>query len=414
MINIELTYAVTWLFVLALYLLGWSSLNIPIESGLLGFFAFTIVLSALIGAKIKRDKARGVSWKSGRPSPIFALIVIGFVADWIFQGRVPILGEYVGFNPTTTEQPVSGIPVLHVILIAAIIVLIPYYFFLFESDGSRTSLLEAFSLVAILILNNSRGYIVFALICCALIHLRMCNYTLEMLKLRTILVLVAITVALFFFISIAGNVRSGFAWDDCSYIREIGYFDSYPGWLTEHFMWGYTYITSCLGNLVYNIQSNNITWDLGQLVASFLPESISAMNLAQPMYQVLHLNACTGFISSACAYGIPGMYLFYIVQMSYLNLVRVIIKRQGILDSFAEPMLCFLVLVTLFYSPFTASAVCYIPIILLLMSSFLWLMRKRGKLSVVEPDNLSMPLNLTLDNAKLRLSKIIRINKGKE
>lgn len=388
MINIALCYAVTWLFVFALYELGWSSLNIPLTTDLVVFFTATIIISLVAGMRKNRQKPFGIVWKKRVPIVTIGLAV-GFSLDWIYQGGLPLFQNYLGYNPNLSMQPVTGIPVIHVALIATILVAIPYLYYLYESSGDKKILFEICVLLFVLFLNKSRGYLVFAIICMALIYLRLRYTALRQISPKLILATVIMLLALFFFISVAGNVRSGYAWYDCSYIREAGRFDNYPSWLTEHFMWGYTYITSCLGNLAYNIQMGNISYSIPELLYSFLPESLSAGKLAMPIYEVLHLNACTGFISSACAYGIPGLYLFYFIQMGFYGLLQRFFTKQRFVATFAEPMLCFLVIVTLFYSPFTTSAVCYMPFLLLCLAFFLQFESRSDKVELVPLDNLS-------------------------
>lgn len=389
MINLELCYAMTWLFVLLLYALNWSSLNTPLSPSLLVFFLITIVISLVVGIRRKRVDPVGITWIRRKPI-VTILLLVGFALDWFYQGNIPILMEYVGYDPTAVQQPVTGIPIIHVVLIASIIVAIPYLFYLFEAKTKRQYLLEIITLFMILLLNNSRGYIVFCLICCILIHIRMAGYEPRNITPKLCIILLLVLLAFFLLISVAGNIRSGYSWNDCSYIREIGYYDNYPSWLTEHFMWGYTYITSSLGNLAYNISIDNVSGSILQLVASLLPESIAGDFLPHPEYQVLHLNACTGFISSACSMGVIGMYAYYIALMVYLNIVRWFIRRQGVIGDFADCMLCFLVIVSLFYSPFTTSAVCYMPIILLMMSAFLKHKQKQGCIEVVHGNDLEI------------------------
>lgn len=388
MINLGLCYAVTWLLVFTLYELDWSSLNVPLSPSMIVFFIITILIGLLLGLWRRQEKPNGIVWKKRSPLITIALVG-GFCLDWLYRGGLPLLQEYAGFNPESSSQPVVGIPMVHVALIGTILVAIPYLYYLYESSGDKKILFELLALLLVLFLNKSRGYIVFVVICMVLIYLRLRYTELRQIKMGLVLFLVGLLIALFLFISIAGNVRSGYAWYDCSYIRKIGKFDAYPSWLTEHFMWGYTYITSCLGNLAYNIQSGNITYNISELLFSFLPESLSAGKLATPVYVVLYLNACTGYISAACAYGILGLYLYFFIQMLYYHLLQFFFCKQSFLATFTEPMLCFLVIVTLFYSPFTSSAVCYMPLLLICLAFYLEFESKRGKLELVQLNNLS-------------------------
>jgi hypothetical protein len=95
MINIALCYAVTWLFVFALYELGWSSLNIPLTTDLVVFFTATIIISLVAGMRKKQTKPFGIVWKKRVPIVTIGLAV-GFFIGLDLSGGTPALPKLPG------------------------------------------------------------------------------------------------------------------------------------------------------------------------------------------------------------------------------------------------------------------------------------------------------------------------------
>lgn len=387
MISIFSVYAFTWTLVVALYIMRWSSLNEVMPGSALLFFIVTIGISAVLAVKTHVEKSVVLKWNRHRKPTITILLVAGFLADWAYSGQVPLFAEYQGFDPSSAGDAIVGIPMFHVMIIALIIFYIPYVFYRYISEHDKNEMMEILALFSILVLNKSRGYIVFCIICCIFIYMRMQNYEISHINLKMIATGVVGFALVCFFISAAGNMRHGFNWSDCSYIAEIGYFDNYPKGLTPHFMWAYSYITSSFGNLMYNLANQGDSFNPMQLVFSFLPESISSGHLPTPVYQVQHLNACTGYVSAVCSSGMLGMAVMYVAQMALYYLMMRISRKNGLLYPFTESMLSFLVLVNLFYSPFTTSAVCYIPVFLLILELYIRVEKNKGivELSAIEP-----------------------------
>ena len=125
-------------------------------------------------------------------------------------------------------------------------------------------------------------------------------------------------------IGIFGNIRSGFGWNDTTYITAIGrYTDAYPTYLNDNIKWTYTYLTSSLANLNYNVSTFAGGGYSLQTLIDFVPETFSKHALAQQLdirYQVTYLNASTGYIGAYyLGGGISGLYISYGIQVLLLE-----------------------------------------------------------------------------------------------
>lgn len=387
MLKFQNWYIFVWLTVILLYICGWSSLNTELSPTISAFFAITIFLCfsmSLTESPISLVKLRWV----GKRKPIGLIcIAVAFCADWAYRGSIPIFSDYQGYDPAQgVDELVVGIPYVHVVIVAVAIFYTMYTAFLLVSDnGSKRYAFELMFLLSLLLLNNSRGYVVFCIFVWLLMTVAFRGCQLRNLKVSTVLFSVVATVVVIYFISVMGNIRSGVGWNDCSYIKRIAFFDNYPNWMPKHFMWTYSYVTSPLANLNLNLENYAGDIDIKTLIYSFFPEQFSGSyisNHANISYMVLHLNAASGFVNFAYAGGVYGMFIAFFVMILYFTVVKLILKHFIVLETFGNAVLCFLVASLIFFNVFTTSALCYIPIFLIIASIYLNWMLKHNKVRV--------------------------------
>jgi hypothetical protein len=358
-----------------LYGLGWSSFNTPLDLILLVFFVATILLATIFSKLSGHTPTRRLIYCKRRRPIITVLIALGFIADWTYRGAIPITQPYTGANGTNVISEAVGIPVIHVILISVSIFYSMYLGYLFLSDNKKHYLIELLLMCLTLLLNNSRGYIVFILIVLMLLFCAFNFKDIVNIKLHNIIIVIVSIVLIAVFVSIMGNIRSGYQWNDCSYIEMLGSFNNYPSFLPKDFMWAYSYATSPLANLNYNICSGNTANDIGAFAANLLPASISKYYIASlsvvPNHIVNYFNADTGFAAYYCSLGIAGMYLVFIIQFVLYGVIQYITDRHKVISTFSSAVFSFLVIVTIFYSPFYTVAVCGMPLCTLVASFYL-------------------------------------------
>jgi hypothetical protein len=386
MLKYQTWYALIWAVVVLLYCLGWSSLNSPLNAGLLAFFVVTIAASIFMARVSPRIPVKRLRWSTRRRPTITLLLCAGFAADWAYRGSLPVLAPYQGYDPNLTIGTTVGIPVFHVFLTAFGIYYAMYLGYLFVSDTSDKRALVDYALLLVLFLiNNSRGYIVFILFTTLILYAAMNNKGIRGTKISTVLLIIFGMLFVIFFISAMGNVRSGLNWNDCSFIETIGVYTHYPSWLTKHFMWFYSYATSPLANLNLNCQLFTGGFDFKALLFSFLPEQLSNSVLvsATTPYITSYFTAETGFATFARAAGVFGVCCSFLGMLAYYTAIKAVLKRLKVLETFGNAVLCFLVVVAIFYSAFTTSSVCYTPLFLVVHS--IWLARK-AKEGLVETE----------------------------
>lgn len=375
MLKYQNWYAGIWMAVVGLYALGWSSLNGALDPALLVFFCVSIVVSIIMAALSDPIPLVKLRWAKRRKPVITIALFFGFLADWAYRGGLPVLQSYQGYDPTSTAELSVGIPVFHVALMAFAIFYAMYLSYLYLSDVQNKGYLwEFLLLIGMLVLNNSRGYVVFCLFIMLLLYSSFNSNGFRQTKVGSIVLIVFAALGVIFFISAAGNIRSGFAWNDCSYIETIGYFNNYPEWLTKHFMWGYSYATSPLANLNLNCLHYRGNLNVSALFFSFLPEQLSAGPLSRGVtiyYVVNHLNAVTGFATFVSAAGVGGAYVAFAGMIMLYTLIKALLRKFRVLETFGNALLCFLALAMIFFNCFTTSALCYIPLFLIVASYYL-------------------------------------------
>lgn len=374
MLKYQTWYAVIWSAVVVLYYFGWSALNVSLEPTLLFFFILTIALSAFMAKMAPTVPWRRLKFVRRRPPVMTLILCTGFVADWAYRGSIPVLQPYQGYDPDLTIGTTVGIPVVHVIITAVGIYYTMYLGYLYLSDTSvKSYLCEYITMLFMFLLNNSRGYIVFILFVTIILYAALNNKGLSGTKVSSVFLIAVAGLLVIFFVSAMGNIRSGYGWNDCSFIETIGIYNAYPSWLTKHFMWFYSYATSPLANLNLNCELFNGTIDIKALIFSFLPEQLSNSVLvsASTPYVTSYFTAETGFATFARAAGAFGPYISFLGMIVYYSAVKAFLKKYNALETFGNAVLCFLIVVAIFYSAFTTSSVCYMPLLLLIHSMLL-------------------------------------------
>lgn len=375
MLKYQNWYAGIWIVVIGLYALDWSSLNGALDPALLVFFCVSIVVSIVMAALSGPIPLVKLRWIKQRKPVVTIAVFLGFLADWAYRGGLPVFQSYQGYDPTSTAELSVGIPVFHVVLMAFVIFYVMYLSYLYLSDTQNKGYLSEFLLlIGMLVLNNSRGYVVFCLFIMVLLYSSFNSKGIKQTKVSSIVLIVLAVFGVIIFISAAGNIRSGYSWNDCSYIETIGYFNNYPEWLTKHFMWGYSYATSPLANLNLNCMHYSGNLNVAALLFSFLPEQLSAGPLSHGVniyYVVNHLNAVTGFATFVSAAGVGGAYVAFAGMMLLYTFIKAILRKFRVLETFGNALLCFLAMAMIFFNCFTTSALCYIPLFLIVASCYL-------------------------------------------
>lgn len=116
-------------------------------------------------------------------------------------------------------------------------------------------------------------------------------------------------------------------------LKEFGLYKKFPQYIPKQYMWTYSYLTTPLSNLNYNIIKNNQNENIRKLMSEFLPSTISKRMLdsGNEEYEILlirdYFNAVTGYCSSYIYYGYLGMYVLY-VYMVILTITGILLANK--------------------------------------------------------------------------------------
>lgn len=370
--NFHLHYAAIWTIVVIAYMCGWSSLNKPLNSQLLTFLFLTVAFSTILGiARLNTEVPKDTSTftpRSGdrrRVGLITSGFVGGFVADFAYRGGVPLLeGNYSGYDVTVDIQATVGIPVLHVALVAGSI----FYALLlaerFSIAREKTYAFQFLIILALLLLNNSRGYMTFCVLGATIILVATTRGVARPKHpVMTFVIAMGVLYALLIGIGIFGNIRSGYAWNDTSYITSIGrYTEAYPTYLNENIKWTYTYLTSSLANLNYNVSNFGGGGHALNTLVDFVPETFTKEALSQQLdvrYQVSYLNASTGYVGAFyLGGGVSGLYVSYGIQILLLEVGAMVTRALGQAILLYSACASIVTIVFVFYNSYSTIATC--------------------------------------------------------
>ena len=337
MINFYYVYAIVWGLVLLVYSFGWSDFNVPLNAGLLAFLIVTIIISIFLGT-ITRERfvyRKLVVEDHKRSSTIW--VALFFVLDFLYARQIPLVS--IVLTHTANYSDFTGIPTLHVIIVAVGAVYAVYLFQLFLSNKTietkKQYITEFIIIICLFLLMFYRGMLIMIGFCCLISFL--VSRSRFLLNTRNIIIAILVVIIALYLFGILGNIRSGFKWNDVSSISSMGrYNDSYPSFISKQYMWGYSYTTSPLANLNNYIISNSRKFDFNNYIFSFLPDFLTkrALNrtttLSRSLYYLSaeYFNASTGYIESYYYGGIVGMYLYYFILVLYAEIICRLLKSS--------------------------------------------------------------------------------------
>ena len=332
-LNFYYVYALVWGGVLFLYQLGWSELNAPLHPLLLIFFLLSISCSIVLG--VKRRKTLHVLNCELPPLHSFLIVsvYIATVACFIQSGSIPAL-EFLFGSYNYGELLTADGSIFRTVSVVLSILFACYQFERYLDKRKSGDLVSCLSFLLILVLHSSRSPLLICGFVCFLLYVSRKVQSVARINALTFSIL-ALIVGLFvgWLFGVFGNIRSGFEWNDCSLIYEIGFFENHwPEWLPKEFCWAYSYITSPLANL-NNSLSLLPKEDAINFIYDFMPMALSKR---MPMYVepcppliVPYFNVSTVWSNYVLHLGLPGLFLGFIGQVILLGLVSKAIKKTS-------------------------------------------------------------------------------------
>lgn len=330
MLNFFYVYAGVWGSVLFLYVLGWSALNAALNPILLGFFLGTIVLSLALGGWFsKKYSFKEHAYPDAMPWIFVLLIFISGLIGIAKLGFIPLMEILHGsFNYDDMLSSDANLP--KTIGVVGSVFGIGYQFARLQMKRCFADGLKLAFFGVILVLYASRGPILIAGTTCMVLMLAQSKFKLSMK--RKILVCIVVICALWLF-GAYGNIRTGFDWNDSSYIYLLGRFENrWPEWLPKEFCWAYVYLTSPLANLNYSMRfSSSIS--IINFIYDFIPLAIAKRlpfySAPNAVLQVSYFNVSSVWSDYYIHLGAIGLFLGYLIQMLLMGLWYCVANRTN-------------------------------------------------------------------------------------
>lgn len=337
MLNFCFLYAIVWSAVLFTYLLGWSDLCVNLDLKILLFFVITILISIIVGIRNRRKfrfykilicppKIRWISW----------FIIIFCFFEFIYYNQIPLLSILLG---KSRYASFGGIPTLHPLMVTLGSFFVQYNIYLFICFPKRKYLLfDYISLQLVLyLLQYNRGGLMISLSVSAIVYLASIQTKIfnKLRKKKYYFLIICISLVVIYCFGGLGNLRHGFKWNNSTYIQLVGQINNnYPSWLPSQFMWAYTYITSPLFNLNYNVTRNLVDYNIVGYLAAFIPDFISKRLfrefwISDIQLVVSEFTATAGFGKGYISGGLVGMYIMYIFLIGWHLFLLRIAKRSN-------------------------------------------------------------------------------------
>lgn len=316
-INPFFYYALFWSITLFIYFISPSKLSVGLDENLLRFLWGTIIISIIIAfffnVHYKNKKIKLKYYK--QKSSIRIVLILLYMLEFLYCKSIPLLSgkSYIDF----------GIPTLHVIIVT----LSCYYaiknYFQFITFRNREDLVNLLIVVAYFILIFSRGMLLFL----AAIAIALTLYD-KKINIKYIVLAGILGIVIAWLFGVAGNLRSGYQWNDSSLIICFGQVNLAHDSLFGPFVWVEEYLICSLRNLNYNIThvavENSLMGQLYCMIPDFISKRAFGGYEVIPKLQVPIFTTSTMYAKTYISLGYLGMIMNFILYfLVYYIFVRV-------------------------------------------------------------------------------------------
>lgn len=317
-------YIWAWVIIFAVYQINWSVNYINLSTNLVLFFGVTFFISILVGLIFEfQNKNRFTPIPINSYNLTFVVILwIGYILEFIYSRGIPLLSVISG--SFGNYKDFTGIPTFHVILASFNIFYCIYLFHQYLSIKNKIVLIQFMISIFPILLVLNRGAIFIILLSCFIISFM----HKEVIKLSSIVKIIAGLVLTFFLFGMVGNMRNELSKDDNEYILRLGGANEefMEGNVPFEYYWGYLYMASPLGNLDHLVTNNKSNFKLVNVPSFIIYETMpdflanrfaNIFGLGEPednaKYLVVEqLNAPTVYFGSYILLGWVGMSLMFI------------------------------------------------------------------------------------------------------
>ncbi len=322
-------YFFSWLTVIILYFLDWSSLYPPLKWPLISFFCITGLIAFFLSVKARHTNNFNII-KLSSPERfkkmfiryIIACYILLFI-EFIVNGGIPIIIYSLGMQSADRDYMDFGIPVIRVLVINSFGVISSFSAYSFVSSNGKDRNIWVYLMILSLIppiICVQRGIALNQMAGIAITFLLFYR-----LKIVIFIKLFVLSMGIIYLFGVIGNMRSAnndnslyyYTWEINENFKKTG--------LPDPYFWGYVYSTSPLANLQNAIdKKNNINdYKIGDFVVlDILPQIISkkldVQNDNHRYFVHPTLVVCTTFINSYVKLGWVGMYVMFFYIMFFV------------------------------------------------------------------------------------------------
>jgi hypothetical protein len=247
-------YVTAFAIAMATYLLGWSELYPALRTGLVVFLIVTFLVFLAIARywpPIKQVQFASIPSLERPAVFITAVIFIGWIAEFIYEGGIPFLKILLG---VPYDYKKFGIPTFHVLLVTFSSYYTLYLFHVWLSKRSRLILVLYVINLFVAILIYSRAMLFFNLTGSLLLYL---TFRPE-ISTRQLALIAVSAMALFYVFGVLGSLRvsriAGKAYTNENFMATGGATKSFrESVVPKEYFWTYVYVSSPLANLQQNI-----------------------------------------------------------------------------------------------------------------------------------------------------------------
>lgn len=323
MVNIFYGYGIIWALILILYLLGWSDLCFELDTFLIVFILFSIIVSFCVGF-LMRKKLKFIKLTDNphKKSTITKVLILLYILEILYERKIPLLNVFRGMSYAQTDF--SGIPSLHLLISSFSIFYSFYLAYIYVCFKEKRVLCEYLIIVSFfIILMQRQNILICLLIFINIIYASNSETIAKKLKnIKVKFLTVVLCILLLFAFGVFGNIRYGstWEWNDSSMICELGKMNSkYPSILPKEYFWSYIYLISPLVNLNYNVIKINNVDDTYSFIMEFTPEFIRNKVFDYKKIKVVlpvsSLTASTSYSRVHNTLGYAGMYFMFLFQI---------------------------------------------------------------------------------------------------
>lgn len=380
MLNPFYWYSTIWILVYILYLPGYSAINQSLSVELNIFFVITISLSAIIGFIFRNVfRYKSISHSALKINDwIIGFILMMMFADLLYMKQIPFVAILTGATAYADES-LYGMPFIHGFNTNLIIFYSSYLCYVFLETGNKKIIWRVIVILIPLIVMFQKGILIsIAFIIINLVVSKQLSEK-KFFSKKFLFFMVIGVMSLLYINGVFSNMRSGYSWNDSSYIERVARITNWPQWLPGQFIWAYTYITTPLGNLntllnVYNWFNGMVHIDILQLFGTVVPITLWKQIFGSvthgmdymTMLTTEYINASSGFSDSVSIGGIFGIWFFYIAILVIVVVLGYCVNKTIDIAIPSYAVLSMMVAFCFFYDTFKTAATSLLPFIILI------------------------------------------------